>query len=319
VLTASVCIPTYNRRAALLTVLRAFERQTVPHDRFEVIVAVDGSTDGTEAALAKEQLSYALRWIVQPNRGIAAARNAAARMAKHPVIIFLDDDQIPGPGLVAAHLSAHERDGDVVVQGTYPLAPGFDRLGASLAYERSRRGAMRAIADRSRSAAALWAGNFSVRRDTWQRADGFDETFTGWGSEDTDFGLRLHALSIPLTFREDAISYHQHRVGQQAWRRQADSAGRAAVQLARKHGVPLTEIAPTETRGWINRALAQVWRRSPGAIEVAGQLLVACLWLADRTGIRPLQLGLARMVRRIYKVGGITLEMRRGATAGPLA
>ena len=307
-LKASVCIPTYNRREALMAGLRAFEQQTIPMGRFEVIVAIDGSTDGTEAALARLRPSYPLRWILQPNRGIAAARNAAARLATHPVVIFLDDDQIPVPDLVAAHLAAQDGHGDVLVQGSYPLAVGFDRLGASLAYERSRRNAMRTIGQKLASSRTLWAGNFSVRRDTWGRVNGFDEAFTGWGSEDTDFGLRLSAVSIPLISCEDARSYHQHWVGYEAWRRQAYSAGQAAVRLARKHGLPLAEIAPTETDGWLNRGLVQAWRHSPRAIDAGGRLFVGGLWLADRAGIRPLQLRLAQVVRRIYKVGGLTQE-----------
>ncbi|HVS05602.1 MAG TPA: glycosyltransferase [Candidatus Dormibacteraeota bacterium] len=308
-LKASVCIPTYNRRERVLAALRALDRQTIDPDRFEVIVLIDGATDGTEAALAGLKPGYALRWSAQPNAGSSAARNAAARLARHEVIIFLDDDHVPVPELVAAHLEEHERNDDVIVQGCYPLAPGYDRMGAALAYELARTRTLPASHRPNGSSWMLWAGNFSVRKQTFRRVGGFDEDFRAWGSEDTDFGLRLAALSIPLVVSEAAVSQHRMRVGYGAFRRQSYSAGRAVVRLSRKHGRPLNELSPNETTGWLSSVLARSWSVSPAATDAAGRMFSACLWLADRARARPLQLAFARVVRRIYKVGGITEEV----------
>jgi GT2 family glycosyltransferase len=307
-LTASVCIPTYNRRDRILGLLRALDEQTVDHDRFEVIVTVDGSTDGTQTALANFQPGYDLRWIAQPNAGSSAARNAAARLARNDVIIFLDDDHLPVAGLVAAHLERQEHGGDVLVQGCYPLAPGYDRQGAALAYELARTRTLPPRDPHDRSSSMLWAGNFSVRTQTFRRVGGFDENFRGWGSEDTDFGLRLAALSIPLVVSEAAVTQHQMRVGYGAFRQQSFSAGRAVVRLSRKHGRSLTELSPNETSGWLSSLLTHSWRVSPMATDAAGRLVTGGLWLADHAHARPLQLAFARMVRRIYKVGGIAQE-----------
>jgi glycosyltransferase involved in cell wall biosynthesis len=307
-LKASVCIPTYNRVERILRLLHALDEQTVDHERFEVIVTIDGSTDGTQTALANFRASYALRWIAQPNAGPSAARNAAARLARYEVIIFLDDDHIPAQGLVRAHLDEQERAGDVLVQGCYPLAPGYDRLGAALAYELARTRTVPARDHQDGSSSMLWAGNFSVRTHTYRRVGGFDENFRGWGSEDTDFGLRLAALSIPLVVSEAAVTQHQMRVGYGAFREQSFSAGRAVVRLSRKHGRSLTELSPTETSGWLSSLLVYSWRVSPMATDAAGRLVTAGLWLADHAHARPLQLAFARMVRRIYKVGGIAQE-----------
>jgi glycosyl transferase family 2 len=309
VLRASVCIPTYNRRERVLGVLRALDDQAIDRDRFEVIVVIDGSIDGTEAALASLHPGYAFRWIAQENAGISAARNAAAGLARNDVIIFLDDDHIPVAGLVAAHLDEQQRSGDVVVQGCYPLAAGYDRQGAALAYELARTRALRPTDHKNGSSWMLWAGNFSVRTDTWRRVGGFDESFSAWGSEDTDFGLRLAALAIPLVVNEGAVTQHQLRVGYSAYRRQCFSAGRAVVRLSRKHGLALADLSPSETSGWISHLLNTSWRVSPRATDTVGRLVCANLWLADRAGLRPVQLALARMVRRIYKVGGIAREV----------
>jgi glycosyltransferase involved in cell wall biosynthesis len=68
------------------------------------VVADDGSTDGTFDMLRCMRAGYELIWTHVNGRGSAAARNAAGRLARHQVLIFLDDDQIASPGLVAAHL-----------------------------------------------------------------------------------------------------------------------------------------------------------------------------------------------------------------------
>ncbi|MDQ3701329.1 MAG: glycosyltransferase, partial [Chloroflexota bacterium] len=50
----SVIVPSYNRRDSLVTVLDALGRQSYSRDDFEVIVVLDGSTDGSGELL--EQL-----------------------------------------------------------------------------------------------------------------------------------------------------------------------------------------------------------------------------------------------------------------------
>ena len=69
----------------------------------EVIIVVDGSTDGTAEALAQLQLPFPLHVIEQPNRGAAHARNRAAAEAKNDVLLFLDHG-VPPSTVVTARL-----------------------------------------------------------------------------------------------------------------------------------------------------------------------------------------------------------------------
>jgi len=41
---------------------------------------------------------------------------------------------------------------------------------------------------------SLGSGNFAVRYDLFEKVNGFDEGFEGWGGEDTDLGVRLYSL-----------------------------------------------------------------------------------------------------------------------------
>lgn len=303
-LRASVLICTYNRRGALSQTLDSLGRQSASHD-FEVVVAVDGSTDGTLESLAARPTGFPLRWLWQANAGAAAARNAAARLAVAEVLIFLDDDQLADPGLVRAHLEAQAANPGALVQGAYPLAAGASGHGASLAYEASRMSAMNdwhaAVQPRF-----LWGGNFSVNRGVWLAVGGFDERFSHYGGEDTDLGLRVAALGMPLVYEPAARSHHLHTVGYRAYARNAFSEGRATVRLADKHGLPLAALPGTAIDGRRDRLMRRLWRSAPKLARAIGAFTTAGLWLADRSHLKVFQLSAARLVRRFHRIGGIT-------------
>src|SRR5262245_3552674 len=130
---ASVLIPTRNRRESLLRTLRALHSQRGDGPRFEVIVSFDRCSDGSADAVAREFPNA--RAVIPSAPGPSGALNAAARAAKAPLFIFLDDDMDPVPGFVAAHVRAHrESAGPVVVAGRIipaiatrsPFSRGFE-------------------------------------------------------------------------------------------------------------------------------------------------------------------------------------------------
>ena len=99
----SVVVTTYNRAYALPQLLAAFEDQT--EQDFELIVAIDGSTDDTEQVLSELSPSFPLSWINThcPDYGLAVARNRGILAAKGRAVVILDDDSIPDSAFVAAH------------------------------------------------------------------------------------------------------------------------------------------------------------------------------------------------------------------------
>src|SRR6267142_3912563 len=107
----SVAIPTHNRRESLLRVLTALNDQTVGPASFEVVVVCDGCTDGSAAACGRLSTRYRLSVIEEGQPlGPAAARNKAVAAARGTVIVFLDDDVVPDPLLIAEHVRVHETD-----------------------------------------------------------------------------------------------------------------------------------------------------------------------------------------------------------------
>ncbi len=87
--TVSAIIPTYNRRERVALAIRSVLAQTYPV--LDIIVVDDGSSDGTQAMLAKE-FGGRIRYHWQPNAGVSAARNAGLRLATGQYLAFLDSD-----------------------------------------------------------------------------------------------------------------------------------------------------------------------------------------------------------------------------------
>ena len=185
----SIVIPTYQRRDVVCAAVRALTEIDYPGDR-EVIVVVDGSTDGTADSLRQIGCPFALRVIEQPNSGAARARNRGAAQARNDILLFLDDDMIADPGIFDEHARSYGSGADAVVGDTL-LDPESPRnfLADSI----------RAWIDAARIGAPLtafdvWTGQLSMRRSVFEELGGFDETFTSDGAfanEDADLGVEL--------------------------------------------------------------------------------------------------------------------------------
>ncbi len=231
---ASLVIPTHNRRDSLRRVLEALARQTTPADKYEVLVICDGCTDGSAAMCRALTMPYRLRVLEQtPNQGPAAARNRGVREATAPIILFIDDDVVPEPTLIAEHLRLHAQDEQAVVIGTLLAPPGF-RLNPWTRWEEAM--LQKQYAD---MAAGRWeptprqfyTGNASVRREHILAAGGFDASFRR--AEDVELAYRFRDLRLHFYFNPDAKGWHHARRSLRAWLRISTAYGQADVAMYR--------------------------------------------------------------------------------------
>lgn len=98
----SVVVPTRNRRRTLERALASVAAQAAGD--LEVIVVVDGSTDGTAGWLAARHPGVRVA-VLDPPRGAAAARNHGVAQARGELIAFLDDDDWWLPGYLATQVA----------------------------------------------------------------------------------------------------------------------------------------------------------------------------------------------------------------------
>lgn len=202
----SVLIATHNRRDLLERCLAAFDEQTQASSSFEVVVAVDGSTDGSAEMLSEVDRPYGLQVLKLEQGGQAAALNAAIEAARAPVCIFLDDDEVASPEFVATHLAAHAADPEVLGIGHLVQTPPADGnlFGTLFAedwnarHEKLQRGEV--------DWADCYGGNFSAPRRTLQAVGGFS---TGMDAvEDLDLSYRLSTAGCRPRYLPQAVAVH---------------------------------------------------------------------------------------------------------------
>ncbi|MBI2835566.1 MAG: glycosyltransferase [Acidobacteria bacterium] len=243
----SVVIPTYRRRDAVRRALTALATQELPERAYEVVVAIDGSEDGTRELINAFQPPYALRSLWRPNHGRAAACNAGLREVRGEVIVFLDDDMEATPGFLAAHLQAHDGKSNLGVLGPVPIAcdstssPYVRHTAARWEQKMARLaepGHVFRLVD-------FYTGNFSIRRDCLARTGGFDESFRAYGHADRELFLRLREAGVAMTFCTAAVAHHNYVRSFSALARDSFARGWTAVQLVEKHP-SLAEKHPSE-------------------------------------------------------------------------
>ena len=209
----SVVLCTYDRADRLAACLDRLAAQTAAPHRFEVVIVDDGSTDGTAALLDGLTLPVPHRVVHRENGGLAAARNSGIAAARGDLLLFLDDDVLAAPDLIERHLAAHSALGrPASVLGTLEPPPGA--LASGLPRWIEAAGAVFRYGDLVDGATydwtRFWTGNVSVPAADVARAGGFDETFRRYGCEDTDLGIRLDALGVPVVYAAAARAEHDH-------------------------------------------------------------------------------------------------------------
>lgn len=233
----SVVIPTYQRKDTVLRSVAALAEQTLRD--FEVVVAVDGSTDGTAEALRRLGTNFPLRIVEQSNQGRAAAVNAGAAASEGELILFLDDDMRGDPRLLEEHERSH-REGADVVMGDLPLDPDSPNNLLSWGVGWWARNRCERLSDPEAEIgiADLLTGQLSISRQAFESVGGFDVSFTRdglFGGEDLDLGYRLVKAGYRLVFNPGAISYQHYDVDPLAYLDRARETGRSDWELVAKH------------------------------------------------------------------------------------
>jgi glycosyltransferase involved in cell wall biosynthesis len=197
----SVVVPTFNRRERLAALLDSLRRQTLAPSQIELIVVDDASTDGTAEMLERGagDHEFSRFEIVSQSSSVgpAAARNAGWRLARAPLVAFIDDDCEASPSWLE-ELVAMAGEDEVALQGrTEPIPREADEVGPfSRTLSVTRLGPMYPTC------------NMAYPRALLERLGGFDESYPAPGGEDTDLALRAVELGARIEFADAARVFH---------------------------------------------------------------------------------------------------------------
>jgi GT2 family glycosyltransferase len=276
-------------RALIDSVLRGEE---VPTE----IIVVDQS-DEPDLRLAERATDRcAIVHVPSDSRGLSAARNAAIRLIRAPVVVLTDDDTIATPTwygtLVSRLLSEGSR---AVITGqvlptTPEVAGGFAPSVKTDAEEAVYVGRL--------NQDVLYPNNMALLRETFEEVGRFDERLGAGthypGAEDNDFCYRLLDLGYRIVYEPRAALYHR------AWRQPGDFL-RHQWSYARGQGGFYGKHLSLRDRHMLGRLVADVaarcrhvaWNavREPraaagDAVFVAGLLSAAIEWVVVERVVR---------------------------------
>jgi len=318
----SVLIPTYNRSGLLEKVLESFCGQTLPQDKFEVIIVDDGSSDQTEETAMSFRECLPMRYFFQQNSGLAAAKNLGINKCKAPIIVFMDDDDLASPNLLTEHLSTHSKfpDDYYAVLGhtdldselvNKPMMNFITEVDCFLfSYRRINNGDVLDFE-------YFWGGRSSCKRSFLKNYGLFNPVFK-FGCEDIELGYRLSKHGLRVVYNRKAVSTMFRKISFDDFIRRKIKQGESQYIFSRLHKSP-------EVQKWTQVLEA---KENWAQIQPVYDRLVSSASALDKIAHRRLELGfgidrpLRRLLHRSYnyafkasKLKGITNQWKKALDA----
>jgi succinoglycan biosynthesis protein ExoM len=277
----SICIATYRRRHGLARLLDSLARLKLPDGVRAELVVVDNdpASDPADAPRASASAPMPLRWLREPRKNIAYARNLAVANARGSWLAFVDDDEVVDERWLAAYWErASEGDADGYFGPVLPRIEAWFTPWLDVSFfERARF----ATGTRVTNLGAHTCNAF-VRRALFRDAR-FDPSYGRSGGEDTALFRRLAARGsrfewVDEAFVHEYVPAQRHRPGWLA--RRAFRGGCVHAQIEHDLGrVPSRSAAVTQ------------------AIAAAGALLLVSAALLVSGRARALRMALSASVQ----------------------
>lgn len=236
-------VPVCNRRDNLELLLASLEEQT--HEDFTVVVADDGSTDGTrdfaQGLSRSPSWSGRLQWVgcgpdLDVRTGRARNIGAANLPDKTSLLVMLDSDLVLQPQAMALFDQAHRAHPKTVLFGMVEWLPPLERTAVLYAVRNHDLRSLRVQVPRIKpvrvegtfTGPELRDGLYDFPPDKpmplrpewalplnsgwplgeYWRAGGFDESMRGYGYQDMEFGARATQAGISCVPRPELWALH---------------------------------------------------------------------------------------------------------------
>ena len=198
----SIVIPTYRRGQVLLDTITWLRDLQVPAAEILVVDQTESHAPEIQQALTDHHREGTIRWLRLSTPSITHAMNSGLAASTQPLVLFLDDDIRPEPGLVAAHVAGHSEHADAIIAGRViqPWEEGVD-------FSQHTEFAFAGL--RPAWIGEFMGGNFSLRRETAISLGGFDENFVRVAYRfEAEFAERWKASGRRIRFEPGPCIHH---------------------------------------------------------------------------------------------------------------
>lgn len=268
----SVVVPMLNELGAIEACLDAFEGQTYPLERLDVIVVDGGSSDGSRAYVDdRASRSPWLRVVDNPKRKAAAAFNIGVANAKGEIVMLFSAHGVPASDYVASSVEVLRDTGADGVGGRY-LHEGTDRVSRAIGRAMvspfgmaspHRHATERREVDTISHPAYLTRSIRSIGP--------FDETLER--NSDYELNHRMREAGMVLLFDPSVVSIYRPRPSLQALGRQFWWYGRWKARVVERHPRSLKPrhlVAPVAVVGAVVAPLLCRFRLGRRLVFAAG-------------------------------------------------
>jgi glycosyltransferase involved in cell wall biosynthesis len=226
-------VPTFNRREEIKELIESLKLLDFPRNRFEIIIADDGSTDSTDELISdlSENMDLNIIYLSQKNRGPGAARNMAMQNAKGDFFIFIDSD-VTVPALWLKNIDQNlNQHGSDAFGGPDTFREDFSPLLKAINYTMTSfltTGGMRGKKGKKLAKFYPRSFNMGLSKKLWQRIGGFGSLRHG---QDIEYSHRIIKSGAKVELIDNAPVYHKRRTSLKKFYKQVFNWGLARINL----------------------------------------------------------------------------------------
>ena len=229
----SIIVPSFNRQDEIEALLASFRELDFPAERYELIIADDGSSDRTAELVQSFQADspFTLHFYRQENRGPGAARNLGMAKARGDFFIFIDSDCTVASNWLKAVAAALENEAADAFGGPDSYRDDFPPLLKAINYSMTSfitTGGIRGHKKKRLGRYYPRSFNMGLSRAVYEKIGGFGKLRHG---QDIEFSHRIIESGAKVILVPDAVVFHKRRTSLKKFFRQVFNWGVARINL----------------------------------------------------------------------------------------
>jgi GT2 family glycosyltransferase len=251
----SIVIPTYMRDEVLVNTIQALLPLCSKEDELVVADQTKAHSPEVEAQLAMWNNTGKIQWLRLEEPSIPRAMNCGICEAGNEILLFLDDDIIPGELLIAEHRRAHISSLAPVVAGR--VVQPWDKN----AEVNGQQEVSPFNSETPNWVEEFMGGNFSVKRNVLLAAGGFDENFVRAAYRfERELSHRLRRGGSRIRYLPQAVIEHLkvEGGGTRAYGHHYSNPGHGVGEY---YCLLKTQTPASAGKGILSRLVKSVWSR----------------------------------------------------------